>query len=274
MERNGGGKTKILLAVVIVVVIVAVLALALMSMGGGSAPIAKPTGGLIYDDFDDASLGSFPGTSAGMMGGYPPDGGADYYGFDVVDGDSYAIRFNIDVPPAAWSGYWSFAVPGDISTDPILVRIGGGRDVSSYTELHMAVKADKKLRFKVELQDTLQHSDATKAEQVFTESGETLAVEKYGKTPSELSQILFGVAPADISSLTSAAVHNATSSHCGSVYREANTGWTKIVIPLTEFNPATTVGPEGLNLKDLRQINLVFEGPVNGTLYVDWIAFS
>jgi len=268
-------KTMILVPAIIVVVVIAA-AVALILLGGsgdGGTPIEIPSGAMTFDDFDDMSLGGLPGTSAGMMGGYPPDSGPEYFGFEPV-GEGYALKLVVDVPANSWSGYWSFAVPGDISQDPIiLVKIGGGRDVSSYSKLCLAARATTDMRIKIELQDTLQHSDSTKAKRVFTESPENLAVQKYGMTPAELSQELFGVAPENISTLSNSEVHTDTQSHNGSVYRMVHTNWELIEIPLSEFNPATQTSAFGLNLEDIRQINIVFEGEIQGTVYIDWIAF-
>ncbi len=269
METRGLG----LPAVVGIIVVIAVVAATVLLLSGGApgvgAPISTPEGALIFDDFDDQSLGSnFSNTSAGMMGGYPPD----LNNFEFVQvGEGSALKFTVDVPQGAWSGYWSFMVPGDISTEPISVSIGNGYDVSGRSELRMAVRADGQMQFKIELQDTLQFSDAQAAQLVFTQSSSTNAQQAYGKTPAQLAEELFGVAPENIGTLSNEDVHNNTLSHNASVHRNVGTTWEEITIPLSEFTSGSN-----LNLSDLRQLNIIFEGGtagVSGSLYIDWIAF-
>jgi hypothetical protein len=48
------------------------------------------------------------------------------------------------------------------------------------------------------------------------------------------------------------------------------TEWNVVEISLSEF----TGQASGLNLRDIRQLNIVFEGPVQATLWVDWIVFE
>ena len=264
-EKGIGAVLAIGIAVVIVVIAVAML---LVFSGAGSRPIQKPGTGLIYDDFDDGQLGSdVPGTSAGMMGGYPPD--PDRFEFVQVD-SGYALKMSVEVPSDKWSGYWSFFKPGDVATDPILVGLGNGYDLSGYTELRMAVRADREFQIKIELQDTAQFSSASNAQRVFSNSSSTACLEKYGKSPGTLAQEIFGTTPDGIGGLSDANVHTATSSHNGVVRKTVGTSWTELVVPLTEFTQMAS----GLNLKDIRQINIVFEGPVTTALYVDWIAFT
>jgi hypothetical protein len=134
----------------------------------------------------------------------------------------------------------------------------------------MAVRADREIQIKIELQDTAQFSSASNAQRVFSNSSSTACLEKYGKSPGTLAQEIFGTTPDGIGGLSDANVHTATSSHNGVVRKTVGTSWTELVVPLTEFTQMAS----GLNLKDIRQINIVFEGPVTTALYVDWIAFT
>ncbi|MEM1689243.1 MAG: hypothetical protein QXX33_04810 [Candidatus Hadarchaeales archaeon] len=273
-------KNKVLLGIVVLVVFIVIVGAVLLLRREEKVEsgITIPSGALVLDDFDDESLGTNLGTPVGTMGGYPPDPGNEYCAF-VPTSTGLAIQMTIDVPQGGWSGYWCFLKSGDISTDPILVSIGSGYDLSGYTTLKMAVKASKAMSFKVELQDTLQFSNAQNAARVFKISDNNfrnntayrdIVLSKYGKSIENLSRELFGRAPEDIERMTNADVHTATDSHNGKVHRTAKTEWEVIEIPLVQF-----VQQAGsLNLKDIRQINIVFEGPVQGKLWIDWIAFE
>jgi len=62
-----------------------------------------------------------------------------------------------------------------------------------------------------------------------------------------------------------------TQKHRGTVSAEAGTSWEVVEIPLTQF---TSSGPD-LDMSDVRQMNIVFDSvPREGTLYIDWIAFT
>ncbi|HDI12994.1 MAG TPA: hypothetical protein ENF64_02645 [Hadesarchaea archaeon] len=216
----------------IIVVIAVVAATALLLSGGGpsgGAPILPTEGALIFDDFDDATLGSnFANTSAGMMSGtgtYDPE-------FEFVPvGDGYALKMMFDFPSGEWCGYWSFMRPDENPITPD-IEVTTGYDLSDYTTLKMAVKGEPaegtKVRFKIEMTDT-----------VFDTSSENAFLE--------------------------------TQNHRGTVSAEAGTSWEVVEIPLTQF---TSSGPD-LDMSDVRQMNIVFDSvPREGTLYIDWIAFT
>lgn len=278
-EIAAGKGNRLLLGIVaIVVIVVAVGAFLLLRRGGGESGVALPSNALILDDFDDGALGTNLGTAVGTMGGYPPDPGDAYCSFVKTEA-GLALQMEIDVPQGGWSGYWCFLKPGDISTNPILVSIGSGYDLSGYTTLKMAVKATKSMSFKIELQDTLQFSNAHNAENVFVSSQlryqndadyRSRVLAKYGKSIENLSSDTFGVAPENIGNMSNAEVHESTMAHNGAIYKTAGTSWSVVEVPLSQF-----VAQAGaLNLRDIRQINIIFEGPTQGKLLIDWIAFE
>ncbi len=261
--------SKGLLGIVVVIVVLILAAFLFLRRGGEEGIEIPATGVLRFDDFDDGELGTNLGTSVGTMGGYPPDPGDQHCSFVEVKGGK-AIQMTVDVPQGGWSGYWAFLKTGDLSQNPILVSIGSGYDLSGYSKLKMAVKASKSMTIKLELQDTLQFSNSQNAKTVFTGSRDELVMQKYGKSIENLSMELFGVAPENIDRKTNAEVHEATTSHNGIVRRTVKTEWSVVEISLSEF----TGQASGLNLRDIRQLNIVFEGPVQATLWIDWIVFE
>ena len=153
METKGIG-IPVVVGIIVVIAVVAAAALLLSDSGGN--PIPTPTGALIFDDFDDVTLGSnLANTSAGMMSGtgtYDPD-----FEFVPVD-DGYALKMTFDFPSGEWCGYWSFMRPDENPATP-LIEVTTGYDLSTYTTLKMAVRGepvgDSKVRFKTEITDTI-----------------------------------------------------------------------------------------------------------------------
>ena len=261
---------KVLLGIAVAIVVL--VSIFTVFRRGVEEGIAVPAGALVFDDFDDGELGTNLDTSVGTMGGYPPDPrypGDQQISFVKV-GEGYAIKMNVDVPQGGWSGYWAFLRKGDISQDPILVSIGSGYDLSGYSKLKMAVRASKNMTIKLELQDTLQFSNSQNAGRVFMASRDELVRQKYGKSIENLSMELFGVAPENIDRKTNAEVHEATMGHNGIVRRTVKTEWSVVEISLSEF----TGQASGLNLRDIRQLNIVFELPTQRTIWIDWIVFE
>lgn len=96
------------------------------------------------------------------------------------------------------------------------------------------------------------------------------ATSEYGDTPENLSQDLFGVSIDSITTLSDDTVFDSSGDHNAPVYRTAETSWTEVSIPFTEFTGAAP----GLHMSDLRQINIVVDEEFTGNLYIDWIAFA
>ncbi len=261
---------KVLLGIAVAIIVL--ISIFTVFRGGVEEGIAIPTGALVFDDFDDGGLGTNLDTSVGTMGGYPPDPrypGDQQISFVKV-GEGYAIKMNVDVPQGGWSGYWAFLRKGDLSQDPILVSIGSGYDLSGYSKLKMAVRASKNMTIKLELQDTLQFSNSQNAKTVFTGSRDELVMQKYGKSIENLSMELFGLPPEEIGRKRNAEGHEATMSHNGIVRRTVKTEWDVIEVDLSEFLGQAS----GLNLRDIRQLNIVFETPIRAILWIDWIVFE
>lgn len=146
----------IVVGIIVVIAVIAAAAL-LLSGGGEGTPITPPEGALMFDDFDDVTLGSnFPNTSAGMMAGtatYDPT-----FEFVQVDSGS-ALKMTFDFPANEWCGYWSFLRPDENADTENVIEVSVGYDLSSYTTLKMAVRGepvgDSVVRFKIEITDTV-----------------------------------------------------------------------------------------------------------------------
>lgn len=144
--------------IVVGVIVVAAVAIVvvLFSSRGSETLIGAPASALMFDDFDDTTLGpSFPNTSAGMMSG----NGSDDPEFEFVQvGSGYALKLMFDFPATNWCGYWSFLRPDENPATPG-IEVSAGYDLSSYTTLKMAVKGesvgDSAVRFKIEMTDTV-----------------------------------------------------------------------------------------------------------------------
>lgn len=257
-------------AIIIVIIAVAGAALVLSGGGGGGGePIAQPENALILDDFDDATHGTNLQTGAGKMS---KTGTMEDATFKSID-DKYALDLPIELDQGEWCGYWTFLRSDDTEHSKIYVYIGHGYDVSNHDELKMAVKSEGgSVDFKVEAQDTLAFTSASDASAVFTASRDnpSYATSEYGDTPENLSQDLFGVSIDSITTLSDDTVFNSSGDHNASVYRTAETSWSEVSIPFTEFTGAAP----GLHMSDLRQINIVVDEEFTGNLYIDWIAFA
>ena len=112
----------------------------LVVVGAGSATANSIE--LIYDDFDDGTLGTNLGGAAGAMspgGLWDPD-----INFTTQSHDgAYALAITYDFPSGQWVGYWSF-----FNADE------SGYDVSGYNTLEMWVRgASGGEKFKVEVTD-------------------------------------------------------------------------------------------------------------------------
>lgn len=96
---------------------------------------------LVYDDFNDGTLGTNTGGAAGCMS---YDGNHDPQVRFVQGYEGNALELSYNFPEGGWCGYWSF-----------LHSDGSGQDLSGYTDLQMWVKgASGGEVFKVELKDS------------------------------------------------------------------------------------------------------------------------
>ncbi|RLG56894.1 MAG: hypothetical protein DRN83_03065 [Hadesarchaea archaeon] len=114
----------------------------LFAVMGAPGATANPAA-LVYDDFNDGTLGTNLGGAAGAMsydGSHDPE--VDFT-TDAAEG-AYALSIDYNFPDGQWCGYWSFFHSDESALD-----------LSSYTDLRMRVKgASGGEKFKVELQDT------------------------------------------------------------------------------------------------------------------------
>jgi len=97
---------------------------------------------LVYDDFDDGSLGTNLGGNAGSCGSqdqYNPT-----LAFETGHDSAKSLCIQYNIQPGEWGTYWSYFQDDE-----------SGYDISAYTHLTMWVKSEIAGRvFKVELKDT------------------------------------------------------------------------------------------------------------------------
>jgi len=134
------------------------LVLLVMFMVMALSVIPAKAADLVYDDFDDGTIGT---NQNGMAGPMSPDDDMDGYGdYDpVVDfttdaaSGSYALKIVYDFPSGKWCGYWSYANDEDPDSPPPKTI-----DVSHYAGISMWVKGTVGTeQFKVELKSDDNH---------------------------------------------------------------------------------------------------------------------
>ncbi len=106
----------------------------------GATVVGAKAGVLVYDDFNDNTLGTNLGGAAGAMS---YDGAHDPTLSFVPGYEGSALRISYSVPAGQWCGYWSFFLASQ-----------KGYDVSGFTDIRMWVKGGAGgENFKIELKD-------------------------------------------------------------------------------------------------------------------------